>query len=144
MINQAGNNVYGEVEALSVLLGFKTQNAGCCKVCRNLVGPGWQCASRARQAALPPVEPGPGSARTSHDSPPAVHMCMCTLMKCCRPLRNPCHRCLTPLSPALQILLHPQWGSAVYPASMFTRAPAQVLASAIAATEQEVAGRQQA
>ena len=32
MIHQEGNNVYGEVEALSVLLGYKTANAGCCKV----------------------------------------------------------------------------------------------------------------
>lgn len=44
--------------------------------------------------------------------------------------------------PAPQIVLHPRWGSSVYPASMFTRAPPEVLASAIAATEQEVAGRQ--
>lgn len=32
MIQQGTNNVYPEVEGLSVLLGFKTQNAGCCKV----------------------------------------------------------------------------------------------------------------
>jgi hypothetical protein len=32
MVNQVGNNVYGEVEALCVLLGYKTANAGCCKV----------------------------------------------------------------------------------------------------------------
>jgi hypothetical protein len=30
MGNQVGNNVYGEVEALCVLLGYKTANAGCC------------------------------------------------------------------------------------------------------------------
>ena len=32
MINRATNAVYGEVEALVTLLGYKTQNAGCCKV----------------------------------------------------------------------------------------------------------------
>lgn len=32
MIQQGTNNVYPEVEGLSILLGFKTQNAGCCKV----------------------------------------------------------------------------------------------------------------
>lgn len=32
MIQQGTNNVYPEVEGLSLLLGFKTQNAGCCKV----------------------------------------------------------------------------------------------------------------
>lgn len=32
MVQQGTNNVYPEVEGLSVLLGFKTQNAGCCKV----------------------------------------------------------------------------------------------------------------
>jgi hypothetical protein len=32
MIQRGTNNVYPEVEGLSLLLGFKTQNAGCCKV----------------------------------------------------------------------------------------------------------------
>jgi hypothetical protein len=32
MIQQGTNNVYPEVEGLSLLLNFKTQNAGCCKV----------------------------------------------------------------------------------------------------------------
>jgi hypothetical protein len=32
MIQRGTNNVYPEVEGLSILLGFKTQNAGCCKV----------------------------------------------------------------------------------------------------------------
>jgi hypothetical protein len=32
MIQQGTNNVYPEVEGLSILLNFKTQNAGCCKV----------------------------------------------------------------------------------------------------------------
>eukprot|EP00199_Chlamydomonas_sp_CCMP681_P003017 CAMPEP_0119107446 /NCGR_PEP_ID=MMETSP1180-20130426/10186_1 /TAXON_ID=3052 ORGANISM="Chlamydomonas cf sp, Strain CCMP681" /NCGR_SAMPLE_ID=MMETSP1180 /ASSEMBLY_ACC=CAM_ASM_000741 /LENGTH=167 /DNA_ID=CAMNT_0007092933 /DNA_START=49 /DNA_END=552 /DNA_ORIENTATION=+ len=61
MVHQEGQVVYAEVEALSVLQGFKTSNAGCCK-----------------------------------------------------------------------ILLHPKWGSAVYPASMFTTAPLEVLMAAVA------------
>ena len=32
MIHKEGNQVYSEVEALSVLKGYKTANAGCCKV----------------------------------------------------------------------------------------------------------------
>jgi hypothetical protein len=35
MIQQGTNNVYPEVEGLSLLLGFKTQNAGCCKVSKS-------------------------------------------------------------------------------------------------------------
>ena len=34
MVHQDTGAVYGEVEALSSLLGYKTQNAGCCKVGR--------------------------------------------------------------------------------------------------------------
>ncbi|KAL6750020.1 methylmalonic aciduria and homocystinuria type D protein [Haematococcus lacustris] len=56
MIQREGNTVYAEVEALSQLMGYKTANAGCCKV-----------------------------------------------------------------------LLHPRWGSAVYPASLFTTAPPEQL-----------------
>ena len=32
MIHKEGTVVYPEVEALSVLMGYKTANAGCCKV----------------------------------------------------------------------------------------------------------------
>ncbi len=32
MIHKESNTVYSEVEALSVLKGYKTANAGCCKV----------------------------------------------------------------------------------------------------------------
>jgi hypothetical protein len=32
MIHQDSNVVYSEVEAWSILKGFKTANAGCCKV----------------------------------------------------------------------------------------------------------------
>ena len=31
MLNRETNSVYGEVEALSTLLGYRVQNAGCCK-----------------------------------------------------------------------------------------------------------------
>ncbi|KXZ56956.1 hypothetical protein GPECTOR_1g862 [Gonium pectorale] len=60
MIHTDLNNVYPEVPALSVLMGYQTANAGCCKV-----------------------------------------------------------------------LLHPVWGSAVYPASLFTEAPLEALQAAI-------------
>lgn len=39
MIHRSSGSVYGEVEALSTLRGFKTQNAGCCKI---LLHPKWQ------------------------------------------------------------------------------------------------------
>ncbi|KAG2448206.1 hypothetical protein HYH02_006791 [Chlamydomonas schloesseri] len=60
MIHTDLNVVYPEVPALSVLMGYQTSNAGCCKV-----------------------------------------------------------------------LLHPVWGSAVYPASLFTEAPQEALLAAI-------------
>lgn len=69
MIQQGTNNVYPEVEGLSILLGFKTQNAGCCK-----------------------------------------------------------------------IVLHPRWGSAVYPATLFAKAPLQLLLEAIKEAEAELQG----
>lgn len=31
----------------------------------------------------------------------------------------------------MQIILHPRWGSSVYPASMFTKAPAEAVQAAI-------------
>ena len=40
-----------------------------------------------------------------------------------------------PLLPTLQVLLHPQWGSAVYPATMFTCAPLESLQAAIKQAE---------
>ncbi|GFR40709.1 hypothetical protein Agub_g1315 [Astrephomene gubernaculifera] len=60
MVHTDLNTVYPEVAALSILLGYQTANAGCCKV-----------------------------------------------------------------------LLHPDWGSAVYPASLFTEAPQEALLAAI-------------
>lgn len=64
MIHRDTSAVYGEVEALCTLLGYRTQNAGCCKV-----------------------------------------------------------------------LLHPRWGSAVYPASLFVKAPIASVVEAINAVE---------
>ncbi|KAG1659103.1 hypothetical protein FOA52_013749 [Chlamydomonas sp. UWO 241] len=64
MIHQDSQIVYNEVEALSILKGYSTANAGCCK-----------------------------------------------------------------------ILLHPKWGSSVYPASLFTCAPLPALQAAITAAE---------
>jgi hypothetical protein len=69
MIYKETNSVYGEVQALSTLLGYKTQNAGCCK-----------------------------------------------------------------------ILLHPKWGSAVYPASLFVRAPLEEVKEAILEAEKKMVG----
>ncbi|KAK3263999.1 hypothetical protein CYMTET_27235 [Cymbomonas tetramitiformis] len=60
MITRESRVVYGEVDALQTLLGYKTQNAGCCKV-----------------------------------------------------------------------ILHPKWGSSVYPSSMFAKAPLEELQAAI-------------
>ena len=37
-----------------------------------------------------------------------------------------------------KVVLHPQWGSAVYPATIFTKAPKDALAAAVAATEAEI------
>eukprot|EP00879_Flechtneria_rotunda_P026377 GHRR01028121.1.p2 GENE.GHRR01028121.1~~GHRR01028121.1.p2 ORF type:complete len:150 (+),score=51.42 GHRR01028121.1:319-768(+) len=71
MIHQGTNNVYLEVEGLSLLLGYKTQNAGCCK-----------------------------------------------------------------------IVLHPRWGSSVYPATLFTKAPVEALQTAIQHTEQHLSAAQ--
>ena len=61
MIHKESTAVYSEVDALSVLRGFKTSNAGCCKV-----------------------------------------------------------------------LLHPHWGSSVYPATLMTTAPLSLVLEAIA------------
>lgn len=64
MIHREGNNVYGEVQGLVSLLGYQTQNAGCCK-----------------------------------------------------------------------IVLHPVWGTSVYPASMFCKAPLEAAQRAIGDAE---------
>lgn len=62
-----GSRVYGEVEGLVALLGYKTQNAGCCK-----------------------------------------------------------------------IILHPKWGSSVYPASIFAKAPVEEVQRAIQYAEEKL------
>ena len=37
-----------------------------------------------------------------------------------------------------KVVLHPQWGSAVYPASLFTKAPVEALLSAVADAEKAI------
>lgn len=37
-----------------------------------------------------------------------------------------------------KVVLHPQWGSAVYPATIFTKAPKDALTAAVAAAEAEI------
>lgn len=64
MIHKETGSVYGEVQALAALLGYQTQNAGCCT-----------------------------------------------------------------------IVLHPHWGSSVYPASIFTKAPVGIVQEVIAQVE---------
>ena len=39
-----------------------------------------------------------------------------------------------------QIVLHPRWGSAVYPATLFAKAPLQLLLEAIKEVEAELQG----
>eukprot|EP00240_Pyramimonas_obovata_P007094 CAMPEP_0118921606 /NCGR_PEP_ID=MMETSP1169-20130426/829_1 /TAXON_ID=36882 /ORGANISM="Pyramimonas obovata, Strain CCMP722" /LENGTH=157 /DNA_ID=CAMNT_0006862357 /DNA_START=194 /DNA_END=667 /DNA_ORIENTATION=+ len=67
MRTRESQTVYGEVDALTTLLGYQTANAGCCKV-----------------------------------------------------------------------ILHPKWGSSIYPATMFTKAPVQDLQEAIKEVEGEL------
>jgi hypothetical protein len=126
MVHQQGNNVYGEVEALSVLLGYKTANAGCCKVGCG-AGPGQAActrvpAQRHAGSSLPPAAActaGAGGALPFCAGPPAA----------------------SPSPPPPQIVLHPKWGSSVYPASLFTRAPADVLLAAINEVQQALGAR---
>ena len=66
MLHREGNTVYGEVQGMTTLLGYKTANAGCCGV-----------------------------------------------------------------------LLHPRWGSSVYPASFFARAPVEVVVRVINDVERQ-------
>ncbi|KIY94315.1 hypothetical protein MNEG_13646 [Monoraphidium neglectum] len=67
MIHQESQTPYSEVEGLSLLLGYKTANAGCCKV-----------------------------------------------------------------------VLHPKWGTSVYPATLFARAPFEALQAAIKGAEEHL------
>jgi len=69
MVNRDSGSVYGEVQALVSLLGYQTQNAGCCK-----------------------------------------------------------------------IVLHPRWGSSVYPASIFTKATIDAVKAAIGRAERILDG----
>jgi hypothetical protein len=47
---------------------------------------------------------------------------------------------ILPLNLLLQIVLHPRWGSAVYPATLFTKAPLRPLLDAIKEAEAELQG----
>ena len=38
----------------------------------------------------------------------------------------------------LQVVLHPQWGSSVYPASLFAKAPLEAVQQAVRQTEEEL------
>lgn len=67
MVHKESTVPYGEVDGFSTLLGYRTSNAGCCK-----------------------------------------------------------------------ILLHPQWGSSIYPASMFVKAPPEDIQAAIASASQHM------
>lgn len=67
MMHKESQTPYSEVEGLSLLLGFRTANAGCCK-----------------------------------------------------------------------IILHPRWGSSVYPATLFARAPREALAEAVRGAEEQL------
>lgn len=41
----------------------------------------------------------------------------------------------------MQVVLHPRWGSAVYPASLFAKAPLEAVQQAIRETEEELRGK---
>jgi hypothetical protein len=70
MMHKETQTPYSEVEGLSLLLGYRTANAGCCKV-----------------------------------------------------------------------ILHPKWGSSVYPATLFARAPVGALQAAIKGAEEQLAAK---
>jgi hypothetical protein len=71
--------------------------------------------------------------KTQHSSLCSLHgTCPCRhlllmphMLYCCRPP---------------QIVLHPRWGSAVYPATLFTKAPLQQLLDAVKETEAMLQG----
>ena len=48
--------------------------------------------------------------------------------------------CMTLGSNALQVLIHPRWGTSVYPATLFTKAPVTVLRKIIEEVEAEATG----
>jgi hypothetical protein len=54
-------------------------------------------------------------------------------------VRQAClHRCSAVF---VQVILHPKWGSSVYPASLFAKAPLEVLTAAIDEAVAALAGR---
>lgn len=52
----------------------------------------------------------------------------------------PAHIVAACLRAAAQVVLHPDWGTSVYPASLFTRAPLDALAAAVQLVEEELRG----
>ncbi len=46
-----------------------------------------------------------------------------------------------PCAGATQILLHPRWGSSIYPASMFVKAPVAEIQAALAAASGEMSAQ---
>lgn len=106
MVHKDSTVPYGEVDGFSTLLGYRTSNAGCCKVMLLLIA--------------------------------------ATLRGICRGLtyEAPCTSrwqiLSQDVSPTLQILLHPRWGSSIYPASMFVKAPPEDIRAAIAAASQRM------
>ena len=99
MIHREYHNVYSEVDGLSTLLGYKTSNAGCCKV-------------RLGAEDVRPLRLTGNDAWFSTATPAMT-------WTACRPV------CMA------QILLHPEWGTSVYPASLFAKAPLETVQEAI-------------
>jgi len=103
MIHREYHNVYSEVDALSTLLGYKTSNAGCCKARQHLDEFLYKgaCKSCWWRVGNP---------------------CGCNAATTSKP---------TALPSPVQVLLHPEWGTSVYPASLFAKAPPETLQAAI-------------
>ena len=105
MIHQdSGGQVYPEVEALTVLMQYKTTNAGLALVA--LGGHVLACSGRLRCCST--VD------HVGCSSDFGLYL----NAGCCK------------------VLLHPTWGSAVYPATLFTTAPLDKLLEAIAEADQ--------
>ena len=49
-------------------------------------------------------------------------------------------RCKALVIMGLQVMIHPRWGTSVYPATLFTKAPVNVLKKVIEEVEAEASG----
>lgn len=103
---------YGEVDGFSTLLGYKTANAAGCKV-RLL------CICAHLWVRLSMLEFGITSIEHA-------------FLACQMPQSN-CSAC----SFWVQVMLHPQFGTASYPATLFTKAPVTILRVVIEEVEAE-------